>query len=96
VSVTKDGWQRTVFQAQGIPYISQITGEIRDASWNLVDTIGPWVTGSGKVSAVTGFGSADRFIGDNVATPDVVHPTDIGHKAKALWMATALRKLMAV
>lgn len=95
-SVTKDTWQRTVFQQLGIPYISQITGEIRDASWNLVDTIGPWVTGSGKVSATTGFGTADRFIGDNAGTPDVVHPTDAGHKAKALWMATALRKLMAV
>jgi hypothetical protein len=93
-SVTKDSWQRTVFQAQGIPYISQLTGEIRDASWTLVDTIGPWMTGSGRVGTTTGYGSADRFLGDGAA--DVIHPNDIGHKLKGLWMATALRKLMAV
>lgn len=93
-SVTKDSWQRTVFQAQGIPYISQITGEIRDSGWNVVDTIGPWMTGSGRVAATTGFGTADRFLGDNLG--DVIHPTDLGHKAKGLWMATALRKLLAV
>jgi lysophospholipase L1-like esterase len=95
-AVTKDGWQRQVFQAQGVPYISQITGEIRDASWAVVDTIGPWMTGSGRVGAgnTTGFGSADRFLGDGAA--DATHPNDLGHKMKAMWMATALRKLMAV
>jgi len=93
-SVTKDAWQRTVFQAQGIPYISQITGEIRDASWNVADTIGPWMTGSGRVGVTSGFGTADRFLGDGAS--DVIHPNDLGHKAKGLWMATALRKLLAV
>jgi lysophospholipase L1-like esterase len=93
-SVTKDSWQRTVFQAQGIPYISQLTGEIRDASWNLVDTIGPWMTGSGRVGTTTGFGSADRFLGDGAS--DAIHPNDLGHKVKGMWMATAMRKLMAV
>lgn len=93
-SVTKDAWQQAVFQQLGIPYISQITGAIRDKNWTLVDTIGPWVTGSGRVGALSGYGSADRFIGDTVS--DTVHPTNVAHKAKALWMTNAVRKLLAI
>lgn len=65
--------------AAGYPFISTITGEIRDGAGGLVATPGAWVT-----SANIG----------TVVSADGVHPTDAGHAYLARRIVSSLAALM--
>lgn len=65
--------------ANGVPFISPITGEVRDGQGQLVASQGPWISTSGQVAAYVG--------------SDNVHPTDAGHAYIAKRMAQAVAAL---
>ncbi len=62
--------------ANGVPFISPITGEVRDGAGTLLASQGPWISTSGQVAAYVG--------------SDNVHPTDAGHAYIAQRMAQAV------
>jgi lysophospholipase L1-like esterase len=65
--------------AEGLPFISPISGQIRDAAGALLDTQGAWITTA----------NAATYIGG-----DGVHPTDAGHAYIARRVVEALKVLM--
>ncbi|WP_329168308.1 SGNH/GDSL hydrolase family protein [Streptomyces sp. NBC_01267] len=59
--------------AAGFPFISTQTGTVYDRTGALVASQGQWITGSGNISAPSGAGNADLYVG-----ADGVHQTDAG------------------
>jgi len=89
----------TAFHQNGSPTVNTLTNRdgnlvaMRQYCDLVIDPIGAispgpselgWITGTGKVGAPTGVGTADRLI-----AADGVHPSDAGHAELAGWVASA-------
>lgn len=84
-----DATLQTAAAGASLPFLSPITGSVYDKTGTLVTTLGPWITGTGKVGSTTGTGIADWAIG-----ADGVHPTDAGHLYLSRRIFSSLRALM--
>jgi hypothetical protein len=76
---TTDATLQAAALAAGLPFISPISGQIRNAAGTLLDTQGAWITTA----------NATGYIGG-----DGVHPTDAGHAYIARRVVEALKVLM--
>ncbi|WUD72132.1 hypothetical protein OG937_10745 [Streptomyces sp. NBC_00510] len=90
--VSKDTWGRARATTASVPFISPITGDVLAPDGTVLGNLGPWITGSGHVTATSGFGNADWAIGSST---DAVHPTDQGHEHIAHMMFDALELILA-
>lgn len=90
--VSKDSWGRARATAAGVPFISPITGDVLAPDGTVLGNLGPWITGSGHVTATSGFGNADWAVGSST---DAVHPTDAGHEHISHMMFDALELILA-
>jgi hypothetical protein len=84
-----DATIQTAALGASLPFISPITGSVYNGAGTLVTTLGPWITGTGRVGSTTGSGIADWAIG-----VDGVHPTDAGHVYVSRRIFSSLRALM--
>lgn len=68
-----------VFAANGVPFISPITGNTYDKTGTVVATSAPWINSANKAALISG---------------DNVHQTDLGKKYTAYRVLEAMRPLM--